>query len=349
MTSKLTSRFRRRSGLDATNPGAPSAEPAAPPLPETAASEPASADGPKAAEASSSLAKSNPAQPDGDKADAKQDASVTDSPASPAAKHTVPPARLVEVERPKPQPSAPAASWSDRARSYRVPAAAAAALILALGAGYGLGVAAQPEGSGAAKTAQLLESTAGDLRAAHGQIGRLAAELTSIRSAVDAIKGDREKSRGDLIARQAQLSDRVERAGQENATRIGRLAEQLDRIEKAQRDAVRQAAVEKPERVARPEPHEKVAAVPVPPAKPALDPVHTGSIGEAKPDPRKTPLDGYVVRDYDDGFALIETRSGRYIDVAVGYTLPGVGKVEAIERRGRQWVVVTPKGYIAER
>ena len=30
-------------------------------------------------------------------------------------------------------------------------------------------------------------------------------------------------------------------------------------------------------------------------------------------------------------------------------SVPGIGRVEAIERRGRQWVVVTAKGFIAER
>lgn len=249
-------------------------------------------------------------------------------------------------------------AWTAGARAVRMPAAAAAALVLALGGGYGIGAATSRGGADSGRTAQLLEAATQNLRDAHGQLGQLAAELTSIRSAVEGIKGDRVASRSDILAKQAQLSDRVERAGQDSASRIAKLAEQLDRIERGQREAARQAAAEKAEK------REKVAAAPVPPAKPGpapakpaaeshADPAHTGSIGEAKPaeklDPRKTPLAGFVVRDYDDGFALIETRSGRYIDVAVGYNLPGAGRVEAIERRGRQWVVITPKGYIGER
>jgi septal ring factor EnvC (AmiA/AmiB activator) len=342
MTSKLTARFLRRADAGA--------EPAVTPAP-------VAADKPETTPAVA--AAPDEAKPDGA---LKSEATMPEDQSTAAAKPTVPPARMVEVEKPKAgRPDlAQAKAWFSNAQAYRMPAAAAAALVFALGAGYGLGTAGQSREVASAKTVQMLEKTARDLRDANGQVGQLAAELKSMKAVVDGIRGEREKSRSDILAKQAQLSDRLERAGQENATRVGRLAEQLDRIEKAQREAHRQAAAEragKGEKTAdkgeKAEKPEKVAAAPVPPAKPNLDVAHTGSLGDAKAveklDPRKTPLDGYIVRDYDEGFALIETRSGRYIDVAVGYTLPGVGRVEAIERRGRQWVVITPKGYIGER
>ena len=58
------------------------------------------------------------------------------------------------------------------------------------------------------------------------------------------------------------------------------------------------------------------------------------------------PIQGWVLRDVYDGIALVEGRGG-YREVAVGEAIPGVGKVEAIERHGRRWVVVTSQGVIA--
>lgn len=340
MTSKFTSRFRRSAdeGSAKTGEAVESAQPTpAEPVTEAIASP---ADVSEKDASADVVARTNPAE-------------ATDTVTEPV----VTPARLVEIERPKAEPPkmetpklASVESWLSNAHAYRAPAAAAAALVVALLTGYGLGASGQFRAS--ANSSALLAQTTQDLRATNGQLGQFAAELKSIKGVVEGMKGDREKSRGDIVSKQSQISERLERTGQENATRIGRLAEQLDRIEKAQRDATRQASADKAaEKADKPE---KTAAAPLPPAKPNREVAHTGSLGDQKneppkADPRKTPLDGYVVRDYDDGYALIETRSGRYIDVSVGYTLPGVGKVEAIERRGRQWVVVTPKGYIGER
>jgi hypothetical protein len=47
-----------------------------------------------------------------------------------------------------------------------------------------------------------------------------------------------------------------------------------------------------------------------------------------------------------DGLALIESRNRRLLEVGPGAMVPGVGRVEAIEKRGKRWVVVTAKGLI---
>lgn len=238
-----------------------------------------------------------------------------------------------------------------RLKPASVPMAAAAAIVLALGAGYGVGAS-----SFRTDAARWGEAT-NEVRKANREVARIASELDAVKGSLDALKGGRDTTRTD--ARQAQLLEKLERAGQETSVRIGRMAEQIDRIEKTQRDPARLAALgEKLDRIEK----TVASAPPLPPAKPAAtasapvpDVKETGSIGEAKPakaepaDPRKMPIEGFYVRDYDDGFALIETKAGRYIEVAVGYTVPGVGRVEAIERRGRQWVVQTTKGFIGER
>jgi hypothetical protein len=58
------------------------------------------------------------------------------------------------------------------------------------------------------------------------------------------------------------------------------------------------------------------------------------------------PLEGWVLHDVQRGVALVESRNGRLHEIVAGQNLPTVGRVEAIERRGKSWVVVTAKGLI---
>ncbi len=94
------------------------------------------------------------------------------------------------------------------------------------------------------------------------------------------------------------------------------------------------------------------AAAPVAPAAPALT---EAAIREPEPTPppatpvrsaRNEPVDGWIVREVYDGAALVEGRNRRLYEVAPGGVVPGVGRVESIERRGRSWVVLTDKGFI---
>jgi hypothetical protein len=90
-----------------------------------------------------------------------------------------------------------------------------------------------------------------------------------------------------------------------------------------------------------------VAAVPVAPAPqaksvPAAATVSnetTGAIDRPK-------LRGYWLVEADEGYAVIDGRDGPQ-QVAPGDVLPGIGRVQRIERRGRDWVVVTSAGVIA--
>ena len=56
---------------------------------------------------------------------------------------------------------------------------------------------------------------------------------------------------------------------------------------------------------------------------------------------------GYVVLGARDDVALIGGRYGER-EVREGDFLPGAGRVERIEARGDQWVVMTSEGLIAE-
>ena len=57
-------------------------------------------------------------------------------------------------------------------------------------------------------------------------------------------------------------------------------------------------------------------------------------------------VDGWMLRDVYGGVALVEGRAGGLREVAPGEYVPGVGEIRSIERRGRNWVVVTSRGII---
>jgi hypothetical protein len=62
----------------------------------------------------------------------------------------------------------------------------------------------------------------------------------------------------------------------------------------------------------------------------------------------KPTLDGWLVRGVHDGVAWVEGRNGVIHEVGLGQNIPGAGRVEAIQRRGRDWIVVTSRGVIVE-
>ena len=90
-----------------------------------------------------------------------------------------------------------------------------------------------------------------------------------------------------------------------------------------------------------------VAAAPVAPA-PQAKPVPAAATvsNETTGSIERPRLRGYWLVEADEGYALIDGRDGPQ-QVAPGDVLPGIGRVQRIERRGRDWVVVTSAGVIA--
>jgi hypothetical protein len=146
------------------------------------------------------------------------------------------------------------------------------------------------------------------------------AELSALKTSLDGA------SRGvnGLFAKLAERLDRVERAQNEPAAKLARIAEAIDRLEK--KGVVASAAVAAPETTG--------SIATSPPASPA----------EAKPP--ENVLREWIVQDVRGGRALVENRYGAIFDVATGSILPGLGKVETIKRQDNQWVVVTAHGLI---
>jgi len=124
---------------------------------------------------------------------------------------------------------------------------------------------------------------------------------------------------------------------------IGKIAEALDRVEKAQVEQRKLAAA---------------APAPTPPAQAALE--TTGSVvaksaasvpmvlGDPPTTLKPPVLQDYIVRRVYDGAALIEGRRG-IMEVEAGETVPGLGRIEAIKRQDGRWVVVTARGLIVQR
>jgi hypothetical protein len=57
-------------------------------------------------------------------------------------------------------------------------------------------------------------------------------------------------------------------------------------------------------------------------------------------------LGDYSVENVRDGIAVVDGRDGPQ-EVAPGDSIPGAGRVLRIEKRGRDWFVLTSRGVIA--
>ena len=169
--------------------------------------------------------------------------------------------------------------------------------------------------------------------------GRPAEDVKAFKASVEALRQGLDAAKSDTSGALAQLSGKLDRADQGTAQKLVQIAERLDRL----------ARTSDPKADQKPDPMPVGSIAPVPPPRPAtVQPLLAPSQPPAKTaeaQPLKAPIPGWVLRDVYDGVALVEGRDG-YREVSVGQAIPGAGKVEAIERRGRRWVLVTSLGFI---
>lgn len=234
--------------------------------------------------------------------------------------------------------SSPAAGAIAQARRRLDPpmiGLAGAALLVGtlLGAGAAILAAPRPDNAGAA----LAEVQAG-LEASRLEASRLNRASDLLATSVAAVKEAADAARGEATARGIALTQTVGKVETALAAKIAALAERIDQAEKEQGARIASLAAQS----------ERRPVAPAPVAR--AEPVQTGSLAEAKPKPAavETPavIEGWAVRDVYDGTAMLEDRRRRLVEVAAGASIPGVGRVEAVERRGRAWVVVTRQGVI---
>lgn len=231
---------------------------------------------------------------------------------------------------------------------WRTYAAQAAAVTLAIGLGWAGG----SQALSGAKTApeivpQWAEAAISSFRQNQEDLLRLTGDVRVLKSIVESVKESFDQAQVETAGQQRSLMERVdgiERAAQETSAKIAHVVDASGRIERASTDiGAKFAALS-----GRLDGIERQAAAATKPTTTAAAevPPQTGSVPETKTASKEIPLDGWVLHDVQGGIALVENRSGRLHEVAAGQNLPSVGRVEAIERRGRAWVVVTSKGVI---
>jgi len=161
----------------------------------------------------------------------------------------------------------------------------------------------------------------------------VAEEVKALKETVAQLRGATKSLSDNLSA----LKTSVNTSNTTQNTQIGKIAETLDRVEKAQADQRKTAAA----------------------ATAAAAPETTGSIAQQKqsvplvlgepPTTLKPPIvQGWVLRRVYDGAALIESRDG-IIEVETGTITPGLGRIEGIKRQDGRWVVLTSRGLVVSR
>lgn len=142
-------------------------------------------------------------------------------------------------------------------------------------------------------------------------LSQMSADIGALRSALEASN----KAAAAQLMKIAERVERAEKAQTDPAGRLAKLSEAVERLEK------------------------KVSG--------AASPDVTGSIVTKSP-ARAPQVEGWVLRDIVGGRAFIESRHGIF-EVVPGTPLPGGGRVENIRRQEGRWVVVTSRGLITAR
>lgn len=234
------------------------------------------------------------------------------------------------------EPSPEQQRW--RLKNWR--GAKLSSLAAALALAVGIGAVAGATGTLGLQRAMSAD-TGGDTHKLQESLIRLSTEFAAFKASVEATG----KVMSSQVQRLTDRLDRADRAQVEPATRLAKLADAVEKLEK------------------------RLQATPVPPATiPAASPVAaprspasvdvTGSINAAtSKDPgrdhskdlaRLPIVPGWTLHSVYGGTAIVQGRIG-LVEVEVGDPLPGGGRVEAIRRENGRWFVVTSRGVIPTR
>jgi hypothetical protein len=148
----------------------------------------------------------------------------------------------------------------------------------------------------------------------------------------------------DITSRIEKLAERVDH---DAATRNADFAARLEKLEKKVATPVVASLAP-----AQPAPIAGLAKQPTPPPLPPVAPGVSNAPGVSRettgsiPAAPRPPIRNWVVREVHGGVAVVEGPYG-YREIGPGDMLPGAGRVERIERRGRDWAVVTNQGTIS--
>ena len=162
---------------------------------------------------------------------------------------------------------------------------------------------------------------------------------------VDQVRAANEGFARDLGQEIERIRSSTEQNQRELVAKLAHLGERLERIERrsAAPAPVAVQPVVKPSTASPAKPVIKPVQRPAPAAKAKVAPKQTST--ETKPGMDAKGITTWTVLDVFDGTAALEGPRG-IVEVTVGDTLPGIGRVQAITRSGRRWVVATTKGVI---
>lgn len=165
----------------------------------------------------------------------------------------------------------------------------------------------------------------------------LEASVARIDADIVALKANFEHTSKSGVSQFNKTSDRLDRVEKAQAEPAAKLAKLSDAVEKLRAAPVVAAA---------PAAARDVTGTIAPPATAAAAPV---PVPAPKPEVARLPtVEGWVLRDVENGSALIQGRQGTF-EVYAGDPVPGLGRVDAIRKQDGKWVVVTSKGLIVER
>ena len=168
------------------------------------------------------------------------------------------------------------------------------------------------------------------------QVARLLDDLRSLRAQVEQMRHASETSRILDRIHALEVAGRAappapSRSKVDPTARLVKLEERFARLERAGADRTATGSIAKPET-----------------AKPDNAKAEDAEAA-AKAKAAKALRARFVLREVSGGVAMIERSDGLIEEVAPGDDLPGAGRVTAIERRGRDWVVFTTRGVIDRR
>ena len=184
--------------------------------------------------------------------------------------------------------------------------------------------------AGAATTSSLLRDTsppadmvaANANRALQDSVAQLTTELSTLKTSIASAQRNSSTQFGKI----AERLDRTEKAQAEPVGKLAKIQESIDRLETRQQHAA--------------------ASVAVAPVAAVAQPDVTGSVAR-KEESRPLVAEGWRLRDFYDGRAVVESRNGTQFRVGPGANVPGLGRVETIRRENGKIVVVTASGIIA--
>ena len=255
--------------------------------------------------------------------------------------------------------------WSGGLAGRRI-FASGLALALGLGAagGFMLGERRQLQAAASAMAAAIesraalaaLEAQAKGAAEAETAVTGLAEEIRGMRAELETLRGvlPRLAAAEDLRALDRRVTAATEAAETGRTQQAVALAGVIDRIDQAATQAaggltdlgarVGRLDGALAARAAPAEPSSTGSIVKTTPRPDARQPEHPAEPPKTEA-PRTVP--GWTVRGVFNGVALLEGPHGVY-EAMRGDALPGLGRVEAIQRQGRGWSVVTSRGIVGQ-